>query len=104
MVELLKNPHGTVKIKIEARGQIPSPTIIDYHSGTNLRRLHNCLNLSPIFHSESISFRKEKIDSALIIAIAALEEAVSAENELQAFLCRAALKQFVANSLRNEDR
>ena len=93
-----------MEIKIEARGQIPAPKIIDNHGGTDLRRLHNCFNLSPIFHSESSLFRKEKINGALIIAIAALEEAVSAENELQAVLCRAAFKQFVANSLRNQDR
>jgi hypothetical protein len=102
-MELLKNPHGAVKIKIEAHGQIPAPTIVNNHGGPGLRRLHYCLNLSPILHSESSSFRKEKIDSAPIIAIAALEKAISAENEPQAVLCGAAFIQFVANSLRNED-
>ena len=104
MIELLKNPYGTVKIKIVARGQIPAPTIIDNHGGAELGRLHNCCNLSPVFHSQPSSFRKEKINSALIIAVSTLEESVSAENQLQAVLCRAAFKQFVANSLRNKDR
>jgi hypothetical protein len=93
-----------VKIKVGARGQIPAPRIIDDHGGTELRSLHDCFNLSPIFHSESSSFRKEEINSALVIAIAALEKAIGTEDELQAVLCRAEFEELVANSLWNEDR
>lgn len=104
MIKPVKNPHGAVKIKIGERGQIPAPKIIDDHGGAQLRSLHDCFNLSPIFHSEPMSFRKQKINSALVIAIAALEEAVGTEDELQAVLCHAASEEFLANSLWNEDR
>ncbi len=92
MVELLKNPDGTVKIKIEARGQTPAPSIVNNHGGADLRRLYDCFNLSPIPHAESSSFRKEHINSALIVAVAALEETVTTKNKFQAVLCRAASK------------
>ena len=104
MVKPLKNPHSTVKIKILARGQISAPRIIDDHGGTELRSLDDCFNLSPILHSESRSFPKEEIDSALLIAVASLEKAIGTEEKLQAVLCRAPFTEFVANSLWNEDR
>jgi len=104
LVKPLKNPHGTVKLEIGARGQIPAPRIIDDHGGAELRSLNDRFNLSPIFHSESSSFRKEEINSALVIAIAALEKAIGTEDNLQAVLRRAEFEEFVANSLWNEDR
>jgi len=104
LVKPLKNPHGTVKLKIGARGQIPTPRIIDDHGGAELRCLNDRFNLSSIFHSESSSFRKEEINSALVIAIAALEKAIGSEDDLQPVLCRAELEELVANSLWNEDR
>jgi hypothetical protein len=104
LAKLLKNPNSTVKIKIEARGQIAAPWIIDDHGGAELRSLHDCFNLSPILHSESSSFRKEEINGALVVAIAALEKAVGNEDGLQAVPCRAEFEEFVANSLGNKDR
>jgi hypothetical protein len=100
----MKNPYGTVKIKVEARSQIAPPRIIDDHGGSEPRSLHDCFNLSPILHSESSSFRKKEINSALVIGIAALEKTVGTEDGLQAVPCRAEFEEFVANSLWNEDR
>lgn len=53
MLELLKYPHGAVKIKISALCQVPVPRIIDGHGSAELRSLHDSFNLSPIFDSES---------------------------------------------------
>lgn len=100
----MEDPHGTVKIKISARGQVPAPRIIDDHGGAELRSLHDCFHLSAIFHSESSSFGKEEINSALFIAIAALEKAIGIEDELQAVPCRAQFEEFVANGLGNQDK
>ncbi len=69
-----------MKIKVGAHGQIPAPGIIDDHGGTELRSLHDCFHLAPIFQTESSSFRKKKINSALVIAIAALEKAIGIED------------------------
>jgi hypothetical protein len=103
LVKPLKNPQGTVKIKIGARREVPAPRIIDDNRGTELRSLDDCFNLSPIFHSESRPFRKQEINRALVIPVAPLEKAIAAEDELQTVLCRAAFEEFVANSLWNED-
>ncbi len=91
-----------MEFEIFTRGQISSPRIIDDHGRAELRSLHNCLNFSPIFHPKSSPFRKEEIDSALFIAITALEKAIGVEDELQAVLCRAEFEEFTANSFRNE--
>ena len=104
MEKLLKNPHGAVKIKIEASGQIPAPRVVDDHGGTDLRSLHDGFNLSAIFRSHSGPLGKKEINSTLVVAIAALDKSVGIEDELQAVSRRAEFGEFVSNGLGNEDR
>ena len=83
--------------QVVLRSQFPAPGIVDDHCRSKLGSLHNGPHFAAILHPLPSSFRQQEINSALFIAIAALEKSVSLEEELQAVLCRPVFEEFPSN-------
>jgi hypothetical protein len=91
-----------MSLQVAARGQTFTPAIIDDYDRAKLRCLNHSLSFAPIPAAFSRSFGEKEIDSALVVAVAALEERVIVEKALHSILGWASLGKLLSDSLRHQ--
>ena len=91
-----------MKLQIVALSKFAAPRIVDDHGCAELGRLHKCLNFAAILSPLSTSFGEEEIDGALLVAVATLEESVTAKDGLKALFCLLTFEEFLPDGFGHE--
>jgi hypothetical protein len=91
-----------MELQVVERGQLSAPRIINDDRCAKLGGLHDGLNFATILGATTSSFCEEKVDSALFIAVAALEKIVSIEEESQTIFRRSTFEQILSDSFWHE--
>lgn len=102
-MEPLKHPEGSVELQVATLGQLAAPGIIDDDSGADLRCLHDCLGLAPIFTALPLSLRQKEINGSLIVAVATMEEGVGLEDGSHAILGDSTFEEVLPDRLGQQD-